>query len=292
MNKLFHLIFLLLPVLFFGQSNNNDPVVESTEFRKFRFGLYGQGSLGWVTPEQKKVYSRGSLGFGYGWGFDLEFNFNKNTSLRSGLNISTYKAGLNYYDSELNENLDETYFSLDQNENFRSWDIHEFPPDSVLYQLYSRNYTINYVNIPVILKFKTNEIGYFTYFGEFGGTLGFKTNASVDDKIKPFRYDTSNSNFSNILPNQNQKFTITDINLDKGTQTVRLGINMGIGAEYNLSGNTALIFQLNWNYFINNLLTKSENENFLRKQTDDGTFETVAVKAIPGNLVLSVGVIF
>ena len=67
---------------------------------------------------------------------------------------------------------------------------------------------------------------------------------------------------------------------------------MGIGAEYNLSGNTALIFQLNWNYFINNLLTKSENENFLRKQSDDGTFETVAVKAIPGNLVLSVGVIF
>ena len=46
-----------------------------------------------LTPEQKKIYSRGSLGFGYGWGFDLELNFNKNTSLRSGLNISTYISG-------------------------------------------------------------------------------------------------------------------------------------------------------------------------------------------------------
>ena len=292
MNKLFHLILLFLPILFYGQSNNNDPVVESSEVRKLRFGLYGQGSLGWLNPEQKKDYSRASLGFGYGWGFDLEYNFNKNTALRSGLNISTYKAGLNYFDSELNENLNETYFALDQNEDFISWNSNDFPPDSVLYQLYTRNYSVNYVSIPVILKFKTNEIGYLTYFGEFGGTLGFKTNASVDDEIKPFSYNTTNSNFTNILPNENQKFTVTEINLDKGTQSVRLGLNMGIGAEYNISGNTALFFQLNWNYFVNNLLSKPENENFLRKQADDGTFETVAVKAIPGSLVISVGVIF
>ena len=42
MNKLFHLILLFLPILFYGQSNNNDPVVESSEVRKLRFGLYGQ----------------------------------------------------------------------------------------------------------------------------------------------------------------------------------------------------------------------------------------------------------
>jgi hypothetical protein len=36
------------------------------------------------------------------------------------------------------------------------------------------------VNIPIILKMKTKEIGYFTYFGEFGAVLGFKTKARVN----------------------------------------------------------------------------------------------------------------
>ena len=90
-----------MPLFTLGQSKNNDPIVQQTELRKLRFGLYAQGSLGWLSPEQQKKYSRGSLGLGYGWGFDMEINFNNNTTLRTGINLSTFKAGLNYYNSDL-----------------------------------------------------------------------------------------------------------------------------------------------------------------------------------------------
>jgi len=295
MNKIFSFLLFFLPLLIFGQSNTSNPIIDQQEFRKVRFGFYTQGSLGWLNPEQQKIYSRGTLGFGSGWGFDLEINFNKNTSLRSGLNLSNFNAGLNYFDTDLNPNLDATYFALDQNEDFINWNevlTNTKIPDTVVYQLYSRNYKINYLNIPLIIKFKTNEIGYFTYFGEFGGTLGFKTSASVDDEIKPFIYDTSSMGFNHILPNTNQKFIVKDINLDKGTQSIRVGLNMGLGAEYNLAGSTALFIQINYNYFLNNLLVKEENEIFLRKVDNNGAFKKVGVKAIPGSVVLSLGIIF
>ena len=118
MNKIFSCLLFFLPILILGQSNTSNPIIDQQEFRKVRFGFYTQGSLGWLNPEQQKIYSRGTLGFGSGWGFDLEINFNKNTSLRSGLNLSNFKAGLNYFDTDLNPNLDATYFALDQNEDF------------------------------------------------------------------------------------------------------------------------------------------------------------------------------
>jgi len=98
--------------------------------------------------------------------------------------------------------------------------------------------------------------------------------------------------FNHILPNTNQKFIVKDINIDKGTQSIRVGLNMGLGAEYNLSGSTALFFQINYNYFLNNLLVKEENEIFLRKVENNGAFKKVGVKAIPGSVVLSLGIIF
>ena len=289
MNKFLIFILSSLPLFTLGQSKNNDPTVQQTELRKLRFGLYAQGSLGWLSPEQQKKYSRGSLGLGYGWGFDMEINFNNNTTLRTGINLSNFKAGLNYYNSDLTLS-NETYYVLDASENYVTWNGNT-PPEGDLYQLYNRNYKVNYVNIPIILKLKTNEIGYFTYYGEFGATLGFKTKALVDDEIKPLDYNQSDSTFSNSL-SLNQKLYILDINADKSTQPIRFGLNLGAGAEYNLSGNTSLFFQLNWNYFINNLLTRPENESFLREEISKGVFNAVNAKAFPGNIVLSFGILF
>jgi opacity protein-like surface antigen len=141
----------------------------------------------------------------------------------------------------------------------------------------------------LVLKLKTNEIGYFTYYGEFGATLGLKTKSTVDDDSKLF---TWNSNDSTFIESQPFTTTLENINIDKGTQTVRLGLTLGAGAEYSLSGSTALFFQLNWNYFINNQLVSKEKEEFLRQEVSNGIFESVGAKSFPGNIVLSFGILF
>ena len=205
MNKLLLFLFFYLPLVSQISSQSNDPIVENTELRKVRFGLYGEGALCWLTPDKQK------------------------------------------------------------------------------------NYSINYVNIPLVLKLKTNEIGYFTYYGEFGATLGLKTKSTVDDDSKLF---TWNSNDSTFIESQPFTTTLENINIDKGTQTVRLGLTLGAGAEYSLSGSTALFFQLNWNYFINNQLVSKEKEEFLRQEVSNGIFESVGAKSFPGNIVLSFGILF
>ena len=289
MNKLLLFLFFYLPLVSQISSQSNDPIVENTELRKVRFGLYGEGALCWLSPEQQKIYSRGNFGLGFGWGLDTEINFNPTTSLRTGLNFSTFNAGINYYDTDLNL-YHRTFYVLDASENFVEWNDGSLPDTSgYIYQLYNRNYSINYVNIPLVLKLKTNEIGYFTYYGEFGATLGLKTKSTVDDDSKLFTWNSSDSTFI-----ESQPFTTTleNINIDKGTQTVRLGLTLGAGAEYSLSGSTALFFQLNWNYFINNQLVSKEKEEFLRQEVSNGIFESVGAKSFPGNIVLSFGILF
>ena len=272
MNKLLLFLFFYLPFVLQVNSQVNDPVVKNTESRKVKFGLYGQGSLCWLTPEEQKLYSRGDYGLGYGWGLDTELNLNNNTSLRTGLNFSTFTAGINYYDSDL-ALKHETFYLLDATENFVSWDDGLLnDSNKYIYQLYNRKYTVNYVNIPFVLKLKTNEIGYLTYFGEFGATIGLKTKSTVEDDSKLFTWDSTASTLSALEPSTR---SIDNINIDKGTQTVRLGLTIGAGAEYSLSGNTALFFQLNWNYFIFNQLVSEEKEEFLRQEVSSGVFESV-----------------
>lgn len=286
MNKflLFLSFYLLLSTNIVPQ--NNDPIVK-TEFREYRFGITALSSLGWLTPLQQKIYSRGKIGLGFGWGFNVEKNFNPNTSFRTGFSISTFKAGLNYFDDNLSLNH-KTYYVLNAQEEFVNWSSNTPPPDGDLYQLINRKYKINYFNIPFILKLKTNEIGYFTYYGEFGASIGFKTKALVEDDIIALD--------SNLLSLDNFGNTSTkkDINVNEGTKSVRLGLSLGAGAEYNLSGNTSLFFQLNWNYFLLDQLKSPDKEKFLKKETSTGSgvFESVGAKSIPGTIVLSFGVLF
>ena len=90
---------------------------------------------------------------------------------------------------------------------------------------------------------KTKEIGYLTYFGQFGGNIGIKTKGRVTDQA------------SNVL-SLNQESTLTDLDLDDGIQPLKVAINVGAGAEYNLSGSTSVFFGISYNHGFSNSLKK------------------------------------
>lgn len=107
-------------------------------------------------------------------------------------------------------------------------------------------FKMQYVNIPISLKLKTNEIGYITYFGQLGFVPGFKVGGRVD---------------SDALGYENEK-------LDKENETIfkaplfSLGLNVGGGIEYALNDRTALVVGLNFvNNFTNGIKVKTEDKD-------------------------------
>ena len=85
----------------------------------------------------------------------------------------------------------------------------------------------------------------------------------------------------------------TDLDLGKGTQPIRLGLLVGGGAEYNISGTTSLFFALHYHYFATNALTREQGEDYLRELNENtGKFQNVGAKSIPGSVSLTIGVLF
>lgn len=78
--------------------------------------------------------------------------------------------------------------------------------------------TLQYVELPITLKLKTNEIGYMTYFGRVGFAPGVNIRTTGDDNLKK-----------------------SDIN------PVNVALIVGLGAQYSLGGKTALLFGLTFN---------------------------------------------
>lgn len=260
--------------------------------KNFRFGLIGNTSIGWLAPDDERKFSSGDVGLGLGWGLQMEFKLGKTTSFATGLNLEVFKASLNYDDPNLSATSKPTYYDLNSDYEYLPWeDLTTVPDDTSIFQLKNRSYKINYVNIPLILKMKTKEIGYFTYFGEFGAVLGFKTKARVDDISNEISYDSTSLN--PITIQSTDVPDLNDLDLAKGTQPIRAGLRVGGGAEYNISGSTSLFFSLHYNYFITNALTRAVSEDYLRSyNADTGQFEAVGAKSIPGSVSLTIGVLF
>ena len=288
-------ILLLLSFLSSGfnyRAQSGDPVIVEKEPKKVRFGLKGFSSIGWLSPENELSLTRGKIGIGFGWGLNTELYINNTTSFRTGFSLSTYSGGLNYNDNAktLNEETyKNTYYVVDGGE-FQAWENDSVVPNGEMFKLNSRKFNLRYLNIPLILKLKTKEIGYMTYFGEFGGFLGFKTKASSEDTQINVTLDTLSNKY---VTQGNPSVPTNDFNVNDFSQPIRAGLCLGAGAEYNFSGSTAIFFQLNWNYFMTSMLKKQDKDNYLRSfNSDNGKFETVNSKSIPGSFHLTVGILF
>ena len=306
--KKLSVLIILFSVLFtshvHAQDNEvSEKIVVEKDPAKLRFGLMGFSSVGWLAPENDRVISRDKVGLGFGWGLNAEIFINKTTSFRTGLSLSTFAAGLNYNDDTkvgAPGYKDVYYIAHDGEIEFQKWpDKDELPVitpagddpiySDTVFKLTSRNYKLSYINIPLILKLKTKEIGYLTYFGEFGANLGVKTKSSVtENKFKKVWVD-ENGGFNH----SSSESDAGEFNFDDGTQLIRAGVCLGAGAEYNFSGSTSLFFQVNWNYFMTNMMRKEEKDDYLRSfDTNSGNYERVNSKSIPGSITITIGILF
>jgi hypothetical protein len=237
------LLPILIAIMFIGKT-----ATAQSDTKTFHFGLKVAPAVSWFNPDNKDFSSDG-VQFGFGYGLITEFNFSDNYAFSTGLEVLNAGGKMAYPDSTLS-------FSLNEKQD--------------TFILNTSTYRLRYVNLPLLLKLKTNQIGAMTYFGQFGFDVSFKWKGMADEDVTL----------------KGTSSTLNDVDIAKDINFIRLALNVGLGAEYNLSGSTSLVFSVNYNNGFTNAMFKNS------KMLTDEKFEDLQQKAVFNYVGLTVGVLF
>ena len=181
---------------------------------EWRFGLKGAPSMAWFWPDTQGLDYNHDIGFSYGIIGDKYFT--ENYAVTSGLFV-THQGG----------ELDFTKTSP----GGEDYDNRE-------YQLYD----LQYLEVPAAIKMRTREFGYWTFFGQFGISLGYNTRARADIEYA-----------NNTTPEKG-------VHIDDEIRPMKASLLMGLGAEFSLLGNTAIFMGLNYNNGFSDVLDDIEGD--------------------------------
>lgn len=131
----------------------------------------------------------------------------------------------------------------------------------------------NYLNIPLTMMMRTNEIGYMTYFARVGFDAGLNIKTSYDRTV----------NIGSVTNKEE------DVDGPDYSNLFRAGLHIEGGFEYNLTGNTNLFFSVEWNNGLNNVFTKDYKvrRNMVETQEDGRR-----IKANNNAIIVNVGMYF
>jgi len=248
-------------------------VIGSFAQKDFQLGLHFSPNIGWLKPNGDNIEADGAK-VGFNFGIIGDFNISDNYIFSTGIQIVN------------------TGFSLVKP------DVQTFVDNSGTevtgYGQTTSDVRLNYAEIPLTLKLRTNEIGYMKYFVKVGGGLGVNYRASADEE---FTYTTVTTNGATL---SNEEVDYNDeINL------FRASLIIGAGVEYNLSGNTSLIGGITFNNGFTNIFSKDVhtsdgNGNAVIQPDASGTTplkasdtrRTESAKSINNMIVLNIGILF
>lgn len=226
--------------------------------KSVRFGIFGRIDPTWYNMTTNANYAKGGAIFGTGFGLNLEFRISDVVSFQTGIGGDFDGGKIKYAYSVGNANpANDVYtaYILDKTPAMVEIKGHS-PSDysaaiatgqNTLHYLTSRRIHTTYVTLPVVLKMKTKEIGGFKYFVDFGGHIGVLVGAKADD-------NTNDVNSTGAISAGSNK----GLSIYKDCIPVRVGLNVGLGAEYRLSGTTSVYMSLNFvNSFISVVKAKS-----------------------------------
>lgn len=195
-----------------------------------KFGVFIDPQMTWLSSDTRDV-NRDGIIMGINGGLAIDKYFQKNYAINTGLALGTQGGTLNFKNESVISAFDE---------------VDTLPAGT------SVDYKLNYLTIPLGLKMRSNEIGYFSYFAQVGLTNQFNIKARA---------------------------TSSDNTLDKSNISDEIGLfnvawHFGGGIEYGISKDTFLSFGV---FYHNGFFDILSNDN---------------TKAVSRAVSLRVGVMF
>lgn len=186
---------LIVLVLLLGTLQLSAQSSSYSSYSKVRFGLFFNPTLTWLKPSGSNVVKQKSR-MGFNYGILLDFAFTDNYLLNTGVTVGQLYGGKLGYTPG---NADSTF-----------------------------SYKLDYIEIPVVFKMMTNEIGAMRYWGQFGLVNSFR----FKDQVQ--------------ITDNNAGVTTPNADMPYGTGFYNLALQVGGGIEYNISGNTSLVVGLQY----------------------------------------------
>jgi opacity protein-like surface antigen len=193
------------------------------ESKSFSFGFKVSPNFAWVKVQEGPMTNNG-LGLGFTYGVTADFMLLKNQ---------------NYW---LSTELDVTSLpSKVQHTGVLAIGTNKLPYNNVNF-----NYSNQYLQIPVSIKFKTDDLGGMKYYMQFGLGMSFAMQKKVETISDPSIYGNSGltshdpNNTANSIYDFDGNGTTSESFLDD-INTFRGSMIIGAGVEYHLSGNMNMV---------------------------------------------------
>lgn len=170
---------------------------QSINAQQMRFGIITSPGLSWFKTDISRIKGDGSK-LGINIGLVADRYFAEHYAFSTGISIHSLGGYLKFNERKILESSSGN--------------------DTLLPNTKAK-YKLQYIHIPIALKFKTTEIGYMTFYAQLG------LNALINIKA---RGDVDSQN-------------ISDTDISKEISRFYLGYHIGAGVEYKIVGNTALI---------------------------------------------------
>ncbi len=232
--------------------------------KKLRAGLVTGMTVNWLKIQTTKV-ERNGVGSGFTIGMVADYNINNNIAFSTGVQFDLESFRLTYGNPN-NSDLGQVFYGYNDTEIYKYEDglINGYS-DSAAFELLSRKFRGKYVTFPIFLKFQTNMIGSFSYYGKFGLRTSFLAGVRMDDEGYDAKYKISADGSNSTFERSSNTTEISNLNMKpdivkKGLSLARLGIGVYGGSQWNFTGNTFLFAELGFIYGITPIVyRKSEH---------------------------------
>ncbi|WP_207422121.1 porin family protein [Desertivirga brevis] len=200
--KLFNLLVLMLPFVIKAQETE----------KNFQLGFTASPNIGWARfNDAPSTFASKSSKIGFSYGLIGDFGFARNYFFSTGFAITSINAK-----TEENGAFTEGSTSI------------------------TRSYDIQYIEVPLTIKLKTNTVAEKSFYGQFGLSTAFNIRAKSDVKTRTATVVTDD------LKNQS---------LDNDNK-VRLGLVAGAGVQWDYNENSKFITGVTFNNGFTDVLSK------------------------------------
>jgi hypothetical protein len=248
MKKLILLAFfsgILLQSIAQSDSSRITPIIQTAAYsfphKEYRFTISATPLISWMSTDTRNISSAGARA-GIGGGIMVEKNFTQNVAFCFGMHV-TQMGGKIKYDS-LVVNVGGNGSSA---QSFRNVEY---------------AYKTRYVELPAMIKMRTDEFGYSRVYFEAGLALGLLWRGRADVSQNIFTNSQGGNEDRNINDGKDDFYGNRSVVNEDNVRGLRIPLIVGGGWEYALTQNTVAFLGLRYSGGLFNTLSANNTKAF------------------------------